>query len=222
MSRFNCDSLSILILNVSCLPADNTPPIYETVCLGESYNKHGFTLPPQDSTGSHTHYIELTDIYGCDSTVTLHLTVKPLHNDTLYARIHTNEPYSANGFSIQPQSNSGFYTFESKLYDRYGCDSVITLSLTVYAEIIPERYFSPNGDGVNDVWNIKNLEFFEVVSVEIFDRSGKLLVSQTGEYTPWDGIYSGVAMPSTDYWYVITIKDVDETRNLIGHFTLLR
>jgi gliding motility-associated-like protein len=98
-----------------------------------------------------------------------------------------------------------------------------TLNLTVYSEIVPSEYFTPNDDGVNDVWNIKNIDYFEVVSVEIYDRLGKLLVRQTGKFTPWDGKYLGKPASSTDYWYVIIIREEEEKeKQYLGHFTILR
>ncbi|MBR5696745.1 MAG: T9SS type B sorting domain-containing protein, partial [Paludibacteraceae bacterium] len=36
----------------------------------------------------------------------------------------------------------------------------------------------------------------------------------------WDGTYNGHAMPSTDYWYVIDVEEID--RQFMGHFTLIR
>jgi gliding motility-associated-like protein len=217
--NYGCDSVTILNLEVVCpLPAET--PYYETVCQGESYSGHGFTLPPYNVPGSYTHQRVLIDVHGCDSIIMLYLTVKPLSEKSFTARIPINEPYNADGFSVPPQPEPGFFTFERRLKDHYGCDSVLTLHLTTYVEIIPDEYFSPNGDGIKDVWNIKNIEYFEVASVEIYDRFGKLLMRCTGNFTPWDGNYLGNPMPSTDYWYVIILKE--EEKQYVGHFTLIR
>jgi gliding motility-associated-like protein len=218
-NRFDCDSTVILDLRVICPPPAETT-LNGIICQGESYSGYGFTLTPHDVPGSYTYRQELTGMYGCDSTVTLHLTVKPAHEAAFFARISVNEPYSANGFSIPSQPEPGFFPFERRLKDRFGCDSTTTLYLTVYAEIIPDKYFSPNGDGMNDAWNIKNIEYFEVISVDIYDRFGKLLVRNVGNFIPWDGTYRGKAMPSDDYWYVITLNE--EVKQRVGHFTLLR
>ena len=147
--------------------------------------------------------------------------VSPLHDTTFIARIPVNQPYSANGFFLQPQAEPGFFTLEQKFHSSYGCDSILTLYLTVYMEeIIPDDFFTPNGDGINDVWNIRNIEYFEVVSVEIFDRLGKRLRRWDNEFPGWDGTYLGKPMPSTDYWYIITLKEV--AKPYVGHFTLIR
>ncbi|NCD00423.1 MAG: T9SS type B sorting domain-containing protein, partial [Bacteroidia bacterium] len=47
----------------------------------------------------------------------------------------------------------------------------------------------------------------------------KLLIRYDGNFTPWNGIYSGHPEPATDYWYVITLKDRSQ---FAGHFTLKR
>jgi gliding motility-associated-like protein len=207
------------MLNVRICPLP-APPLKDTICQGESYNRYGFTLPAQHIPDNHTYLQELTGMYGCDSIVTLHLTVRPLPEKSFTARIPVNEPYNANGFSVPPQQKTGVFSFENQFNNHYGCDGVATLHLTVYAEIIPDKYFSPNNDEINDGWNIKNIEYFHVVSVEIYDRFGKLLIRYTGQFTPWDGKYLGNPMPSTDYWYVITLEE--EVKQHVGHFTLLR
>jgi len=60
-------------------PVDCSSPSHtilnEAIYQGESYSKYGFTLPAQNVPGVHTHELELVDAYGCDSLVTLHLTV---------------------------------------------------------------------------------------------------------------------------------------------------
>jgi gliding motility-associated-like protein len=127
--------------------------------------------------------------------------------------------YKGATFNIDPHPTPGFFTFEEKMEEGDDCNSFVILHLTVYDEIVPSKFFSPNGDGVNDVWNIKNIEYAEFTSIEIFDRSGKLLVRYTDSYTPWDGTYRGQNMPSNDYWYAITLQD--ET-TYTGHFTLIR
>jgi len=217
LTALGCDS--IVYLDLLVYPAEEIT-IDDTVCQGVSYSEYGFSLLPEDVPGSYTHQQIWSNIYGCDSIITLNLTVEPTYQKTFTARIPVNEPYNDNGFSVPPQSKPGFFTFKENLYSPYGCDSLVILNLTVYAEIIPDKDFSPNGDGVNDVWNIKNIEYFEVISVDIYNRFGKLLVRHVDRFVPWDGNYFGKAMPSGDYWYVITLNE--KAKQYVGHFTLLR
>jgi gliding motility-associated-like protein len=217
LTTLGCDSIIYLDLLVN--PVDDII-INGIVCQGENYNEYGFSLPPQDVAGNYTHQQTRTNMHGCDSIITLNLKVEPLYEKTFTGRVSVNELYDANGFSVPPQPKPEFLIIEKRLNSLHGCDSVAILHLTVYAEIIPDKYFFPGSDGVNNVWRIKNIEGFEVVSVEIYNRFGKVLVRNTGHFTPWDGKYLGKEMPSDDYWYVITLKE--KIKQYVGHFTLLR
>ncbi|MRJ07321.1 hypothetical protein EDL99_00280 [Ornithobacterium rhinotracheale] len=67
---------------------------------------------------------------------------------------------------------------------------------------------TPNGDGKNDVFVLKNLDLFDNFRVEIYDRYGKLLKSQKGgTYFEWDGTYRQHKLPSGTYWYLIYIDE---------------
>lgn len=88
------------------------------------------------------------------------------------------------------------------------------------------KFFTPNGDGVNDDWNIKGIETLVEPVVYIFDRYGKLL-KQLGVVNAWDGTYNGSQMPSTDYWFRFEYAENDPTVPIVAktrktHFTLKR
>lgn len=86
------------------------------------------------------------------------------------------------------------------------------------------KYFTPNGDGYNDTWNIWALKNQPEAKIYIFDRYGKLLKQLTGAGQGWDGTFNGEPMPSTDYWF--KAEYVEPTTGLpaetTGHFTLKR
>jgi len=80
-------------------------------------------------------------------------------------------------------------------------------------------YFTPNGDGINDLWNIYNFDKETTGIIHIFDRYGKQLSSIRAGNQGWNGIYNGQELPSTDYWFRL-VKGSGEVR--VGHFSLLR
>jgi gliding motility-associated-like protein len=83
------------------------------------------------------------------------------------------------------------------------------------------KYFTPNGDGIHDTWNIKgaNSQFYPNSIIYIFDRFGKL-IKQIKPFGPgWDGMYNGNPAPSDDYWFDIKF---DDGRSAKGHFSLKR
>ncbi|HOU67216.1 MAG TPA: T9SS type B sorting domain-containing protein [Paludibacteraceae bacterium] len=106
----------------------------------------------------------------------------------------------------------------AKVKDDYGCEDEYNYML--FIPVFPEDHFSPDGDGIKDRWEIKNLEYYNHYEIRIFDRFGKQLVAYFNHYPGWDGVYLGHDMPSTDYWYVISIHESDV--QLSGHFTLYR
>lgn len=102
--------------------------------------------------------------------------------------------------------------------DARGC--TVNKLFKYFIPVIPAKYMTPNGDGIRDTWEIKNLDRYSIYTVKIFDRWGKLLVRYDNEYPGWDGTYNGTKMPSTDYWYSISV-DLNE-QDLAGHFSLVR
>lgn len=87
-------------------------------------------------------------------------------------------------------------------------------------EIYPEKFFSPNGDGNNDTWDIINIQYYPNALIEIYDRFHKRLTQYQGIDKGWDGLYRGHPMPESDYWYIIKDKKLINTRS--GHFILKR
>ena len=110
---------SIWTLNLTVLPV-YAQTISATICEGESYTFNG-----QSYTEAGTYTASLQTINGCDSTVTLNLSVTPLNNQTFNATICQGEIYNQNGFMA---NESGTYTREVV---ENGCTSIWTLNLTV-------------------------------------------------------------------------------------------
>ncbi|HEY0046261.1 MAG TPA: choice-of-anchor L domain-containing protein [Flavobacterium sp.] len=81
------------------------------------------------------------------------------------------------------------------------------------------RFFTPNGDGFNDIWTITNINTQPDSVINIFDRYGKLLYSFYGNGIGWNGIYNGAPLPSTDYWFTLHLSG---GRTIKSHFTLKR
>ncbi|MBQ0030052.1 MAG: T9SS type B sorting domain-containing protein [Bacteroidales bacterium] len=198
------DSIFILNLIVNVAYKDSS---YIQICEDE---EHRVSCIRIDS---------MLSISGCDSIRITHLKVHPTYFDTTFATIKQGETFV---FNNTEYSKAGVY--ETTYTTTYGCDSMITLNLkTEFVNIIPMSYFTPNGDGVNDVWIIKNIELLPDAKVTIFDRYGKRVATfpyYDNETNAWDGTYNGNDLPATDYWYTINIESLDKIYS--GHFTLIR
>ena len=110
--------------------------------------------------------------------------------------------------------SAGEYTISVK--DKNGC--LPTPSKTIYVLDYP-KYFTPNGDGINDTWLIKNINMKPNSTISIFDRFGKLLKQLDSSSTGWNGTYNGINAPAADYWFVLTLFN---SKTIKSHFTLKR
>lgn len=88
--------------------------------------------------------------------------------------------------------------------------------------IEPMVFVTPNGDGLNDFWQVKHIECYSYYSVEIYDRYHKCLLLVKDSYNPfsWDGTYNGHKLPNGDYWYIITVQEGNIRKQRSGHFIL--
>jgi len=110
-------------------------------------------------------------------------------------------------------------THQIYVKDAEGCGGTYTVEVTV---IDYPKFFTPNGDGYNDTWNIKMPSDSNAI-IYIFDRYGKLLTSLRPQNTGgWDGTYNGQLLPSTDYWFKINYQENQQSRVFKAHFSLKR
>lgn len=127
--------------------------------------------------------------------------------------------FSLDGIYYQDESifnnlNPGEYTIYIR--DKNGC-GIITHD--VYILFYP-RFFSPNGDGINDHWQIYFSRNEPNLKIKIFDRFGKFITELNSQSLGWDGLYNGKRLPATDYWFII--ERPSNGKRYTGHFTLKR
>jgi gliding motility-associated-like protein len=86
------------------------------------------------------------------------------------------------------------------------------------------KYFTPNGDGYHDSWNIAGVSDQFNAKIQIFDRYGKLLKEIRPSSDGWDGTYNGASLPSSDYWFIMSYNDpvTGKPSLLNAHFSLKR
>ena len=130
--------------------------------------------------------------------------------------------YSLDGINYQDSNQfTGLYpgTYTVYVSDKNGCG---VTSQTVDLLGAP-RFFTPNGDGSNDLWHVINISKKPNSVVRIYDRYGKLLTVLPSGSAGWDGTLNGKPLPSTDYWFVADINEGNgENRKKAGHFALKR
>ena len=86
------------------------------------------------------------------------------------------------------------------------------------------KFFTPNGDGYNDTWNISAINGQPNAKIYIFDRYGKLLKQLSPTGAGWNGTYNGNQLPTSDYWFVVEYNEPNtgDRKEFKAHFTLKR
>lgn len=185
-------------------------------------------------TGSHM--VKVTNEYGCEAEKTVLVSISPLpvishivitdwtdnnnsitvvmEDETLVA----NFEYSVDGINFQDSNTfsgltAGPYIVFVK--DKFECGLA---TRPVFLLTYP-KFFTPNGDGINETWRIKYAIMEPDMLTYIYDRYGKLITGFDIESPGWDGTLNGVPLPSTDYWFVVKRQNGEEKR---GHFSLIR
>ncbi|MDD5149885.1 MAG: choice-of-anchor L domain-containing protein [Flavobacterium sp.] len=188
------------------------------------------------ATTSGNYSVLVTDVNGC--TKTKKFVVEESGIATITGA--TVNDFAGNGNSVLIQytgtgignyefSLDGFYFQDNPLFtgiasgnyfayarDKNGCG--LSIPYTIYVLDYP-RFFTPNGDGYNDVWEIKNFDKFPNATITIYDRYGKLLKEFSAINPSWNGTYIGQELPADDYWFNLNLGD---GKIIKGHFSLKR
>lgn len=102
--------------------------------------------------------------------------------------------------------------------DIQGCGILFSEELQT---ITYQNYFTPNGDGYNDYWNIRLPNEYEGL-ISIYDRYGKLIKQLSAQGQGWDGTFNGNLLPSTDYWFKVEYFENNQRKEFKSHFSLKR
>lgn len=112
-----------------------------------------------------------------------------------------DDPSAASPVAAPEQTTR--YTLTVK--NEEGCEDTASVVVTVRQLLVIPNAFSPNGDGVNDNWEIENIAYFPEAAVEVYNRWGNLIFERANYQGDWNGTYRGAALPVGAYFYVISI-----------------
>jgi gliding motility-associated-like protein len=116
---------------------------------------------------------------------------------------YLDNPYSPNPIAT-PQET---VTYTIKVIIDEGCEVTDEVKVTVRRELKIPNGFTPNGDGVNDTWEINNITFQPDAVIEVFDRWGNRVFYSQGYAKEWDGTFNGQPLPIHTYFYVIIAEN---------------
>jgi gliding motility-associated-like protein len=118
--------------------------------------------------------------------------------------------------TAKPEITTAYKVFGN---NTQGCESTDEVIVTVSSVSIPDRVLSPNNDGVNDFWVIKDIELFPNSEVVVYDRWSQEVFSAKGYQNNWDGKGLNGQLPDGTYYFVVKF---DETNIIKGTVTIVR
>ena len=180
---------------------------------------------------------------GCISLVENSNVTMAESADDFYAYV-TNTFDDSNSITVVVQGGTGPYLFmiddlpaqTSNVFQNLssGIHTVKVTDVNNCSDLIKDvmvlgypKFFTPNGDGINENWNIYYYDNIPNAIVYIYDRYGKLLKVQSPISLGWDGTYIGKTLPSTDYWFVVEYYDLNQNgvktwQTYKAHFAMKR
>ena len=146
-----------------------------------------------------------------DNTDSITITVLPIGNYEY--KIDDGAYQNSNLFNSVSEGN---HTIEVR--DINGCGSIYKSTSIVDFP----KFFTPNGDGYNDSWNISSLSGKGISKIYIFDRYGKFIKEISPLDNGWDGTINQVNLPASDYWFSVYYEENNISKVFKSHFALKR
>jgi gliding motility-associated-like protein len=147
-------------------------------------------------------------------------------SDITYITVNINPAgpdyeYSLDGGAYQDENT--FYNVTSGEHEvtvrnKSGCGTATGTTIIINYP----KFFTPNGDGYHETWNIFELSDQAASKIFIFDRFGKLIKEIRPSGTGWDGTFNGQPLPSTDYWFVVYYDEKGLSKEFRSHFAMKR
>ncbi len=198
-------------------------PTFQTILNKVTCNGDAYEFGDRILTDQGTYSQLLKDRNNCDSLVELNLKVAEHRRSEIEAKIFRGDNYEMDAFSF---GEAGIH--EIPLLTSEGCDSIVELTLNYFKVAIPD-IFSPDGDGINDYFNIYGEADLErVKSLKIYSRWGELVyygeeLSPNSPSEGWDGKIDLVSAPAGVYLYTTMVVMTDGQEQFFsGSVTLLR
>jgi gliding motility-associated-like protein len=118
----------------------------------------------------------------------------------------------------KPMANT---TYSVTVTDAAGCSDSATISIKVVEDfkVDANNILTPNGDGKNDKWVIKNIDSYPNNEVKIYDRTGRLVYTRRNYSNEWDATVNGAPLAEGTYYYILTIEGGKTAK---GYITIIR
>ncbi len=200
-----------------------TGPSY-TALIDGTYTIKTIKLVPE--TGLNCNYRDTTVIVDRSSVASADVLLSNYFEDNTSVSVTNLQGYGNYVYQIDGSNydtNSIFTNISSGGHILYIKDIKNDCGITEipFNLINYPKFFTPNGDGFNDNWNIFDLARNNY-KISIFDRFGKLIKQISTSSSGWNGEFNGKELPATDYWFVLNYEINGQPKELKGHFALKR
>lgn len=101
-----------------------------------------------------------------------------------------------------------------------GCVATDEVRVKLLRNLVIPNSFTPNGDLINDVWNIKFINDYVAAKIEIYDRNGQKVFNSIGYQKPFDGTFNNRDLPVGVYYYIIILPT--QNKPITGALTIIR
>jgi len=129
--------------------------------------------------------------------------VPPVVIDQAGVRTGLDDPASLTPIA-GPQENT---TYTLHVVSQTCGEATSSVLVKVFKSIDIPNTFSPNGDGINDYWDISALIAFPASVTTVYSRGGQRVYQSTGYAKPWDGTYGNAQLPAGTYYYIVDLKN---------------
>ncbi|PJJ83486.1 FG-GAP-like repeat-containing protein [Mucilaginibacter auburnensis] len=187
---------------ISCTLSNTTSPCLAIPSATSNSVVVNIATPPNAQLSIST---PSTKVYGATDvkfSVTSSLTVSVYQWQINNVNYGSNQPYFITNILKSGDRVKCIVTVNAPCAVPKATDEIV-MDVTLPADIKIPNTFTPNGDGINDVWTIPELSFFPNCIVNIFDRNGSLIFFSRGYSNAWDGSVNGKKLPTGTYYYVI-------------------
>lgn len=210
---------------------NGTEAIDTNIISGENnslyvYSQEGFYTVKITSIAASCEIIKTVNVRASSPPTSLNVEVisRPFSGDSEVIAIATgngNYFFSLDDSDLQESGTfrnvpSGNHVIT--VFDEFGCGAI---SEEIIIIDYP-RFFTPNGDGMNDFWDTSAFSSLSNLEIHIFDRYGKLLKVLNQKEYGWDGTLNGAQLPSDDYWFHVSFMEDNIKKEVKGHFALKR
>ena len=134
---------------------------------------------------------------------------------------YLDNPYSVNPLVVNGDINEDKIEYTITASNE-NCSTTDQMILSIISPLSYPNAFTPNGDGINDVWTIEGIEEFPDASIYIYNRWGVEIFKSKGYEKPWDGTFEGEICPNATYYYIIELNDPNNKNgSLSGSLTVI-